>query len=137
MLIEDDDSLEYIENIHNKDLSKRDEILQLTEKDWVDAHGSISLEVNLEILQKLFHEDFILYTDEYQWMLKANDVLEFIQKYPHFRAEIIVAVDGNTWIEGLLSDEIIKDFQQLKDFILLAKDADEFEIEEYTRAWWD
>lgn len=126
----------------NKDTQRRNRILGIT-FDWEKvSSGTMSLErIDVKTLELLFRERFIDPNEKQNESPTAIQFLSFMQKYPVVLAQGYVVSpnreDYRITIDGLSVQPSYASGELKLAFFEFCKDADELNIEDGLRAWWD
>lgn len=125
----------------NRDTIRRAEILGIAPITPYAA-GIIPFEwLALEDLETLFEGKFIDPEDRQNEAPTAGEFLEFMRKHPHVFAHGYAASpersDYRITIEGLMAHKAYLTPQAFEEFIIFCRHADELELGDHLRSWWD
>lgn len=128
--------------VMNTDVGRRDKVLGIN-VDW-DGHvgGIVRLDrIGVTTLETLFRERFVDPNDSQDEAPSASELLAFMQKHPEVLAHgYAVSPDREDYrvtIDGLSVQSSFATAELKLAFLEFCKDADELDLKNGLRAWWD
>ena len=129
----------------NKNIKERDEIIFGTyDKDTYMGGARHFRYMNVDTLKKLINKGYIELDECQNCSPSTREFFDFMQEYPAFTAHGYAIIDTRddyrVTIEGIECDrldDVTSNIEALKDFVRLARFANEFDIDDGFYCWWD
>jgi len=123
----------------NKDMKRRDEILGIS-SEYLGGTAHYK-PISLDVLEQLIKEDFVNLDECQNSSPSINEFLEFMKENPKVKAHgYVVHSDRSDYrlsIEGLWVDEEDVTNELKITFMEWNRFADEFNVKDNLRSWWD